>query len=55
MGIFDWLFKSKSPAQKNAETLEKLRKKKPSGEEKIPKQATGLFCGGLKTMSSFIP
>jgi hypothetical protein len=27
MGIFDWLFKSKSPAQKNAETLEKLRKK----------------------------
>ena len=27
MGIFDWLLKSKSPAQKNTETLEKLRKK----------------------------
>ncbi len=27
MGLFDWLFKTKNPAQKNAEYLEKIRKK----------------------------
>ena len=34
MGLFDWLFKTKTPAQKNEEYLEKLRRKTIIHEKK---------------------